>query len=82
MTTTQPARYGQFYWLVETPKSLSYYFADEVRVTDAGDLILSCKDAPFVNLVLARGAWVGVSAASCMDGGEIALQHSASKRVG
>jgi hypothetical protein len=65
------------YWCVKSTLSSSgefYVWADEVRVTDTGALVVSRKDGT-VGLILASGNWECIYAASLEDGSAIAAEH-------
>jgi hypothetical protein len=82
MATTN---YGVRYWCVKTAKNEDVYFhADRVECTPNGDLIgwgghSANSDRGDVDLQvvlsLAAGRWIMVYAASCIDGGAVAVEH-------
>lgn len=82
---TGTARYGDFYWCVKVPKTISddgdiYVMADSIEVHQDGSLWCighSVKDESKKQpvLVLAAGSWLVTYAASLLDGAAIAVEH-------
>lgn len=74
------SNYGQYYWCVKVPKTLSengeiYVHADKVSLSATGALLFeNSKDWTF-NLVLAPGQWLACYAASVFDGSAVAVEH-------
>lgn len=68
---------GQYYWgiRVDDPPHTVMAFADSVKVTDNGDLLLiGAANQPV--LIYAAGTWSNVWAASTLnDGVPIAIEH-------
>ncbi len=73
--------YGRYYWCVKTDLSENgdiYVYADEVRYTPTGAVVFVSRRDDGVeqtNLALAAGQWTAVYAASCWDGGAVAVEH-------
>ena len=72
-------KYGRFYWCVGYVKDKEIYvFADEVKISSSGDLLLwrIKKDSDReLNLSLAKGVWTFCYAASVLDGAAVAAEH-------
>jgi hypothetical protein len=78
--TGGPEDYGACYWCVKTEVSEDgeiYVFADEVRFTPCGGVLFLSRDGDTeqARLALAQGQWSAVYAASCWDGGAVAVDH-------
>lgn len=81
---------GNLYWGIrilrnKKPRTL-YVYADQIRIQD-GDLVLfghwnGKEPSTCVLRSLARGTWLDVFAASCLDGNEISEQHDIDDKTG
>jgi hypothetical protein len=69
--------YGRYYWFVKTQTSDIYVNADDVKVTSDGALLFvrDLKGKEHVNLAFASGEWKYFFAASCINGGAVAVDH-------
>jgi hypothetical protein len=84
-------KYGHKYWCVKVKKTISgdgeiYLNADEVQFRPDGSVVFlgygwnihtgeKTRADLIVNLALSSGSWIAVYAASCLDGGAVAVQH-------
>ena len=80
---TGTARYGELYWCVKVPNTVSpsgeiYVMADRV-VVDATGALMCLRDREDgltqPNLILAPRKWTALYAASCIDGSAVAVEH-------
>lgn len=80
---SESKNYGQFYWCVKVPKSISlngeiYVWADLVRIDQSGCLIFvrcDSDESDQINLALPPGNWISIFSASIFDGHAIACEH-------
>lgn len=83
----KPDQYGSRYWCVKTPNEIIHLYADRVYIKD-GCLTLASfqktqggvdipleEQEPFVVYAFAPGQWNTIDAASCLDGGSVAVEH-------
>lgn len=75
-------RYGQYYWCVKVPESISsdgeiYLYADKCMILPDGTIqFIGIKDdEEHINLAFAQGQWFCVFAASVIDGAAVAVEH-------
>jgi hypothetical protein len=73
------ARYGQYYWCVQTPNAIVRVMADEMRVEPNGALLALQKHADglpdTINFAWAAGQWEHFYGASVLDGSAVAVEH-------
>lgn len=77
------AKYGQYYFCAKVSPGLSqngeiYLMADEVEISAEGGLVFWRKKEGgprLPNLILAKGQWAAVYAASMFDGSAVAVDH-------
>ena len=69
-------KYGKYYFCVKTDLSENgdiYLFADDA-IVENGDLFFINSESS-TNMCFARGSWKTFYAASCIDGGPVAVEH-------
>ena len=69
--------YGNYYYGIKTKLSKDgeiYAFADNVNITDNGELVLSRKDG-LPTLCIAAGKWDCIFAASIVNGDCVSVEH-------
>ena len=79
----KPHEYGKKYYCVKVSKALSedgeiYAYADEIQISEGGDLKLICSnncDEIYPGLIIAKGQWLAIYAASCFDGSASTVEH-------
>lgn len=70
---SKPSDYGKLYWCVICPSERIHLFADEAKILPDGTLAL--MQGKSILFAFAPGQWKSVYAASCLDGGAVAVEH-------
>lgn len=74
----KPMSYGKYYWRVRTMTDKVWLYAGRVEVTPSGALIFWSDErdgGAFQVMAFGPGRWMDFHAASCVDGGPVAVEH-------
>ena len=79
---SKPDSYGRYYWCIKTSADVSankeiYLHGDSVETLPDGSLSVYSErgEDKFPLLIIAKGEWSAVYAASLFDGSAIAVEH-------
>jgi hypothetical protein len=73
-------QYGKYYWQIETERECIHLFADRLEIKDGVLMAVRAADPEKgrpeqIMFAWGSGQWLNAYAASCIDGGAVAVEH-------